>query len=132
MACLAPFANSAARRIAVLLSVTVLIVSPTAGFDSYWHQQCVQRAGEQFGFTQSAWKIMQLGNLFPDFFGPVSEAAAKSASAGGLAALDQANDPQLRGAAIFLHFDNLNSDFQSNSNFDYLFNCLLQNTQQLI
>jgi hypothetical protein len=49
-----------------------------------------------------------------------------------LSALDQANDPQVRGAAVFLHFDNLNSDFQGNSNFDYLFNRLLESTQKLI
>ena len=132
MTSMALFAYPPARRVFALLAMSAWIVSPAAGFDSYWHEQCVQRVGEQFGFTQSAWKIVQLGNFSPDFFGPVSEAAAKSASAGGLAALDQANDPQLRGAAIFLHFDNLNSDFQSNSNFDYLFNRLLQNTQQLI
>jgi hypothetical protein len=109
-----------------------LVVSPVAGFDTCWHAQCIQRVGEQFGFTESAWKIMRLGNFSPDFFGPVSEAAAKSPRAGELAALGQANDPQLRGAAIFLHFDNLNSDFQSNSNFDYLFNRLLQSTQKAI
>jgi hypothetical protein len=47
-------------------------------------------------------------------------------------ALDQANDPQIRGAAIYLHFDNLSSDIQSNLNFDYLFSRLLQNTQTLL
>lgn len=124
--------SAAARQVVALLGIAVLAVSPAAGFDSYWHEQCVQRVGEQFGFTESAWKIMQLGNFSADFFGPVSEAAAKSASAGELAALEQANDPQVRGAAVFLHFDDLNSDFQSNSNFDYFFNRLLQSTQKLI
>lgn len=51
-----------------------------------------------------------------------------------LAALNQygANNAQARAAAIFLHFDNLNSDFQSNSNFDYVFTHLLQSTQNLL
>src|SRR5581483_651123 len=126
------FANPAARQVVAVLGMALLATSPAAGFDSYWHEQCVQRVGEQFGFTTSAWKIMQLGNFSADFFGPVSEAAAKSASAGELAALEQANDPQVRGAAVFLHFDDLNSDFQSNSNFDYFFTRLLQSTQKLI
>ena len=119
-------------KFTALLAITGLAVSPATAFDSYWHSLCVQRAGEQFGFTESAWKIMQLGNFSPDFFGPVSEAAAKSPNARALAALDQANNPQVRGAAIFLHFDNLKSDFQSDSNFDYVFNRLLQNTQSLL
>lgn len=125
-------ANSAVGRVAALLGAAAWLAFPAAAFDTYWHEQCVQRAGEQFGFAESAWKIMQLGNFSPDFFGPVSEAAANSPSAARLAALDQANDPQVRGAAIFLHFDNLNSDFQNNSNFDSLFKSLLQNTQKLI
>jgi hypothetical protein len=109
-----------------------LFASPAAAFDTYWHEQCVQRVGERFGFTQSAWKIMQLGNFSPDFFGPVSEAAANSPGAAQLTALGQANDPQIRGAALFLHFDNLNGDLQKNSNFDAMFHGLLQSTQKLI
>jgi hypothetical protein len=35
-------------------------VNPCVGFDSYWHSQCTQKAGEQFGFPEDAWKIMQL------------------------------------------------------------------------
>jgi hypothetical protein len=120
------------RQLTALLAVAALPVSPAAAFDSYWHAQCVQRVGEQFGFTESAWKIMQLGNFSPDFFGPVSEVASKSPRAAQLPALDQANDPQVRGAAIYLHFDNLSGDFRSNLNFDYLFSRLLQNTQTLL
>jgi hypothetical protein len=120
------------RRVTILLAVIGVFTSPAAAFDSFWHSQCVQRVGEQFGFTNSAWKIMRLGNFSPDFFGPVSEAAAKSPAAPQLSALDQANDPQIRGAALFLHFDNLNSDFHGNADFDYLFTHLLQNTQASI
>src|SRR5260370_28079316 len=120
------------RQLTALLAVVTLRVSPAAAFDSYWHAVCVQRVGEQFVLAESAWKVMQLGNFSPDFFGPVSEAVSSSPRAAQLPALDQANDPQIRGAAIYLHFDNLSSDIQSNLNFDYLFSRLLQNTQTLL
>jgi len=120
------------RKIPAVLAVTALAVSPAGAFDSYWHAQCIQRVGEQFSFTPSAWKIMQLGNFSPDFFGPVSEIASRSTMASQMAVLDQANDPQIRGAALFLHFDNLNGDFRSNSDFDLLFARLLLSTQKLI
>ena len=121
-------------KFAVLLIIGALLVSPAAGFDTYWHSQCSQRVGEQLGFTQDAWKIMQLGNFSADFFGPISEYASKNLKGEELDALNQyqASNSQVRGAAIFLHFDNLNSDFQKNSNFDYLFSCLLQSTQNLL
>jgi hypothetical protein len=61
MARLTLLPSSALRQLAALLSVAALIVPPASAFDSYWHAQCVQRAGKQYGFTQSAWKIMQLG-----------------------------------------------------------------------
>src|SRR5215469_16592958 len=61
------------RKLSTLLTLTALLISPAAGFDSYWHLQCSQKVGEQFGFSDDAWKIMQLGNFSPDFFGPVSE-----------------------------------------------------------
>ncbi|HET7440138.1 MAG TPA: hypothetical protein VFJ47_02465, partial [Terriglobales bacterium] len=108
--------------------------SPAAGFDSYWHAQCIQKAGEQFGFAEDAWKIMQLGNFSPDFFGPVADYAAKNLKGGELDVLNQyqASHPEIRGAAVFLHFDNLSNDFQRNSDFDYLFTHLLQSTQRLL
>jgi len=122
------------RQFSALLALAALLVSPAAGFDSYWHSQCSQKVGEQFGFAEDAWKIMQLGNFSPDFFGPVSEYASKNLKGEELDRLNQynANNSQVRGAAIFLHFDNLNNDFQSNSNFDFLFSHLLQSTQNLL
>ena len=122
------------RKMFALLAAFGLLVSPAAGFDTYWHSQCSQSVGEKFGFTPDSWKIMQLGTFSPDFFGPVSEYASKKIQGPELDALNQsaANDPRIRGAAIFLHFDNLNSDFKSNSNFDYLFTHLLQSTQNLL
>jgi hypothetical protein len=122
------------RHFSALVALAGLLVSPAAGFDTYWHAQCSQRVGELFGFTGDAWKIMQLGSFSPDFFGPVSEYASKNQEFREVDSLRryQANNPQIRGAAAFLHFDNLNSDFRSNSDFDYLFSHLLQRTQTLL
>ena len=122
------------RRFSALLALASLLVCPAAGFDSYWHSQCTQKVGEQFGFAEDAWKIMQLGNFSPDFFGPVADYASKSIGSSELEALGhyQAQNPQVRGAAIFLHFDNLNNEFQRNSDFDFLFIHLLQSTQRLL
>ena len=77
---------------------------------------------------------MQLGNFSPDLFGPVSEYASRNLKGKELEVVNQygAKNSQVRGAAIFLHFDNLNGDFQSNSNFDFLFTNLLESTQQLL
>ena len=104
------------------------------GFDSYWHTQCTQKVGEQFGFAEDAWKVMQLGNFAPDLFGPVADYSSKGLSGKEFADLTSYQDanPQVRGAAIFLHFDNLKDDFQRNSDFDYLFSHLLQSTQKLL
>jgi hypothetical protein len=122
------------RRFSALMALAAFLVSPAAGFDSYWHSQCTQRVGEQFGFAEDAWKIMQLGNFSPDFFGPVADYASKSLSSAQFQGLTQyqADHPQVRGAAIFLHFDNLNNDFQRNSDFDFLFSHLLKSTQRLL
>jgi hypothetical protein len=122
------------RIASALLTLAIFLVSPAAGFDSYWHSQCIQKVGEEFGFTEDAWKIMQIGNFSPDFFGPVAEYASKKLQAKELDLLNQyqSNNSQVRGAAIFLHFDNLNSDLQGNSNFDYLFSHLLESTRNLL
>ena len=56
------------RRVAAVLALAALLASPAAGFDTYWHSQCTQKAGEQLGFAEDAWKIMQLGNSA--HFGP--------------------------------------------------------------
>lgn len=121
------------RTFCALLFLLSVLVSPATGFDTYWHSQCSQKVGQQFGFTEDAWKIMQLGNFSPDLFGPVSEYASRNLSGKQLEVLQHgADNPQVRDAAIFFHFDNLNSDFHSNSNFDYLFARLLENTQNLL
>ena len=122
------------RKFAALLSLAALLVSPAAGFDTYWHSQCTQKVGQQFGFSEDAWKIMQLGNFSPDFFGPVAEYASKNLQDQELASLARfkEDNAQVRGAAIFLHFDNLNGELQSNAQFDSLFSHLLQSTQKLL
>lgn len=55
------------RKISALVTLVALLASPAAGLDSYWHSQCSQKVAEQFGFTEDAWKVMQLGN-FSRFF----------------------------------------------------------------
>src|SRR5215470_8855060 len=122
------------RKFSGLMALIALLASPAAGFDTYWHSQCTQRVGQQFGFTEDAWKIMQLGNFSPDLFGPVSDYASKNLAGKELEALRQygANNAQVRDAALFFHFDDLNSEIRSNANFDFLFARLLDNTQKLL
>lgn len=122
------------RKFFALLALTALLASPAAGFDTYWHLQCSQRVGQQFGFTDDAWRIMQLGNFSADFFGPVAEHASPHFKGKQLEVLNQfgMDNAQSRNAAIFLHFDNLNSDLKTNSDFDSIFTRLLQNTQKVL
>src|SRR5437764_13644997 len=95
------------RRVAAVLALAALLASPAAGFDTYWHSQCTQTAGEHFGFAEDAWKIMQLGNFSPDFFGPVSQYASQNLNGKQLDVLNHslANDPRIRCAVIFLHLE---------------------------
>jgi len=122
------------RRILCSLCVASLLASPLAAFDTLWHLRCTQRAGEQYGFSEHAWKTMQLGNFSADFFGPVAELASKNLTAQEIDTLkkSQADQSGSRDAALFLHFDNLNGDLQSASQFDYLMNHLLENAQSML
>jgi hypothetical protein len=119
------------RRLAILLMLFALLVSPATGFDSFWHSEATRKVGDEFGFSDDARKIMQLGNFSPDFFGPVSELASNTLQGNGLNALNQyvAGNAQVRNSAVFLHFDNLFGELDRNSKFDFLFNRLLTNTQ---
>lgn len=123
-----------AKKVLALVALAALLASPAAGFDSYWHSQCTQKAGESAGFAEDAWKITQLGNFSPDLFGPVAEYASKNLGRAELQALNtyQQNNQQVRDAAIYLHFDNLNNELQRNSDFDSLFSRLLKSTQGLL
>lgn len=122
------------RRVLAPVALAALLASPAAGFDSYWHSRCTQKAGESAGFSEDAWKITQLGNFSPDLFGPVAEYASKGLGDVELRALNtyQQNNQQVRDAAIYLHFDNLNGELQNNADFDYLFSRLLKSTQGLL
>jgi hypothetical protein len=120
------------KAIALLMLLTVL-ASPAAGFDTFWHSQASRQVGAEFGFSEDAWKIMQLGNFSPDLFGPVSDFASEHLGGKELQTVNNyAQNFQLRRSARFLHFDNLNGELTRNSQFDYLFAHLLQNTQNLL
>ncbi len=122
------------RKLLAVLTLVVFLGSPAAGFDSFWHSQAIRAVGKEFGFAEDAWKIMQLGNFSPDFFGPVSDFANQRLSGKDLKNLNQyaSKNLQVRRAAIFLHFDNLSGELTRNSQFGYLFAQLLQNTQHLL
>ena len=119
------------RKLVALLMLFAVLVSPAAAFDSFWHSEATRLAGNEFGFSDDARKIMQLGNFSPDFFGPVSDLASSHLPPNGLQELNQyvANNGPDRDSAVFLHFDNLFDELDRNSKFDYLFNRLLNNTQ---
>src|SRR5260370_40786710 len=122
------------RTVIVLLMLVAVLRLPAAAFDTFWHVEASRRAGNEFGFSEDSIKIMELGNFSPDFFGPVSDFASERLQGKALADLQQfdADNAQAREAAIFLHFDNLNGELESNSKFDYLFSQLLENTQNAL
>src|SRR5207302_10359410 len=105
-----------ARKLSALVALAAWLVSPAAGFDTYWHSECSQAVGRQFGVTDDAWRIMQLGNFSPDLFGPVSEYASRNLDGKEVELVNQygAKNPQGRGAAIILHFDHLKGDSPRN------------------
>ncbi|HEV3040744.1 MAG TPA: hypothetical protein VHA33_23465 [Candidatus Angelobacter sp.] len=122
------------RKLVALLMLCALLASPAAGFDSFWHSEATRLAANDFGFSDDARKIMQLGNFSPDFFGPVADLASSHLPAAGLEALNQyvANNGQDRDSAVFLHFDDLFDELNGNPKFDYVFNRLLSNTQSTL
>ena len=121
------------RKILAIVSLAALLSSPAFGFDTLWHADASQKVADAFGFNSYARDIMQLGNFAPDFFGPVAEYAAGHLPK-PLEIMNQEglNNLQVRQFAIFLHFDNLNSELDSNSKFDHIFNQLLHTTQSLL
>ena len=122
------------RKLIALLMLLALLTSPASGFDTFWHSEATRKVAEANGFSEDARKIMQLGNFSPDFFGPVSDFAANNLHGKSLEALNQyvAKNVQDRDAAVFFHFDNLSGELVRNSQFDYLFNRLLTNTQWVL
>jgi hypothetical protein len=122
------------RKLLSLLLTFLVLPSPVSCFDTFWHSQASRAVGKEFGFSEDAWKIMQMGNFSPDFFGPISDFANERLSAKELKNLNQYGSKNLllRRSASFLHFDNLNGELTRNSQFDYLFTQLLHNTQSLL
>ncbi len=122
------------RRLLAIVTLIALLAPPASAFDSFWHTQSIRDVGKEFAFSEDATRIMQLGCFSPDFFGPVSDFANERLQSKDLKNLNQYSSrmPQVRRAATFLHFDNLNGELTSNPQFDALFNQLLRNTQSLL
>src|SRR2546428_6084299 len=106
-------------RLCLLSNLFSLLVlsSPAAGFDTFWHAQATQAVGNEFGFTPDATNVMKLGNFSPDLFGPVEDYAAKHLNSPQRQSLHAfgVQNAQPRAAAVFLHFDNLNGKLVRNS-----------------
>src|ERR1044071_2030108 len=119
---------------AFLFSSVVLGASAVSAFDTSWHSDAVRKAAAGFGFSEDAIKIMQLGNFSVDFFGPVSEYATAGFQQKEMDALRQYLGKNLenRQASIFLHFDNLHGELETNARIDSILNRLLQNTQRAL
>ena len=54
------------RKSLATICLAALITSPAAGFDTFWHSEASRKVGDHFGFSEDAWKIMQLGNFAPE------------------------------------------------------------------
>ena len=122
------------RKALALATLVSLFASPAFGFDTYWHQQASKQVGAEFGFSEDAWKIMQLGNFAPDLFGPVSQFASdrlQGKEVEQVSAYVEQN-AAARAVAVLLHFDNLSGDLDRNSKFDFLFSRLLESTQSAL
>jgi hypothetical protein len=111
-----------------------LTPGPAAAFDTFWHAQGVQMVGQEFGFSRDATNVMKLGNFSPDLFGPVQDYAITHLAPAEQEALRAfgLGNAQTRAAAVFLHFDNLEGRLTRNSQYDFLFSELLQNTRQAL
>ena len=119
------------RKMLAAVTLVSLFASPAFGFDTYWHQQASKQVGAEFGFSEDAWKIMQLGNFAPDLFGPVSQFASDHLKGKELEQVSSyvEQNGAVRAVAVLLHFDNLGGALDRNSKFDSLFSHLLQSTQ---
>ncbi len=122
------------QKIFALFTLCVFASSPGVAFDTLWHTTISRRVGAEFGFSESAINIMQMGNFSPDFFGPIAQYAAGNLNNKALEAFNKEglSEDDVKAFAIFLHFDNLGGQLDRNSGFDYLFAQLLQSTQKLL
>ena len=69
-------------KFTAVIALCALLCSPAAGFDTFWHETAGKRVGAEFGFSDDAINVMQLGNFSADFFGPVAEYASSSFAKG--------------------------------------------------
>ena len=120
------------RKVVTAVTLWLFLCSPAVGFDTFWHAQAISRVGEEFGFSEDARNIMKLGNFSPDFFGPVAQYAADHVEASEQEALRGfgVQNANVRASAVFLHFDNLAGELDRNSDFEYVFKWLLENTRK--
>ena len=138
------------RRLFALTALVSLLSQPASAFDTFWHSAATSAATRVFGFSADATNIVQFGNFSgPDFFGPLydsvlgkryenwlrqqkTNSAALEKIRQFVAYRDRRDNLVVRKFAIFMHFDNLYGELDSNSKFDYLFTHLLKNTQETI
>ncbi len=133
------------KILASLTLFTTLCCHSALAFDTFWHSAATSAAMKQLGFTDDAINAAQFGNFSgPDFFGPLYDTVLPKIGLGEaqvkvppdrkqLIDFDQAvRNSNIRKAAIFLHFDNLQGLLDTNGKFDYIFNHLLENTKQTL
>lgn len=129
------------KKLLACLTVLATVCCQSAlAFDTFWHSAATSGAMKQLGFTDDAINAAQFGNFSgPDFFGPLYDTifpkvgVVKYSSEKQLIDFDQAvRNSKLRRAAIYLHFDNLRGQLDTNAKFDYIFNHLLANTKQTL
>jgi hypothetical protein len=139
--------SSQLKRWVAIAAILSVGVQPLAAFDTFWHSAATSAACRQFQFSADAANIVQFGNFSgPDFFGPLYDVAlgekVENWEKMNASALEKAKQFMVfrntnstlvvRKSAIFMHFDNLYGELNTNSKFDSLFTRLLKNTQQTI
>lgn len=120
------------RKLMTTITLLLFLRSPAVGFDTFWHVRATSAVAEKFEFSDDARNIMKLGNFSPDLFGPIALYAADHVAPLEREALLAfgVQNADARASAIFLHFDNLAGELNRNSDFDYVFNQLLENTRK--
>jgi hypothetical protein len=141
---------TSAVRVCIWLCVLGATSSRLAlGFDISWHYLATAEATSAAHFTTLGTAVTQLGALGPDFFWVlhhhlISERIERLKGESGLALVPglgrlfvqtRQDDPrrvEVRRAASFLHFDNLEGELDSNQKVHFVFHRTLANTTRLI
>jgi hypothetical protein len=131
--------------VVVAITMLSLCAEPLAAFDTFWHSATTGAATREYKFSLDATNIVQFGNFSgPDFFGPLFDTALPKVGMGEAGMIQPAtrheiltfeqaqHNTNIRKAAIFMHFDNLHGQLNTNWKFNYLFMTLLRNTQSAI